>query len=323
MKAAVYRGPKKIKAEDVAEPKISGKKVLVNFKAGSICGTDLHFYRGDWKAMKHGRILGHDACGVRADTGIRVAMIPITFCGTCFFCLRGQPGLCSRGMLLGLNRDGFFAEAIALRGRNLVPLPETVTDDEAAIVEPVALAIRTFDMLSPKTNDWVTVIGQGPIGLMMAQIARLKGCKVIAIDKEDYRLTLSRKFGAAHCINPIEEDAVEKVKEITSRGSDIVVEAAGTIEAVEQTPFMVRKAGKVALVGEFEGYMNLASADEATFSTVYLSPVEYPIAVSLIAEKKVDTKGLITHRFKLADFEKAVETANDPSQKPVKVVVTA
>ena len=224
---------------------------------------------------------------------------------------------------MGLNRDGFFAESIALRRRNLVDIPENVADEEAAVVEPVALAVRTFDRLCPKIDDWATIIGQGPIGLMMTQIAKLKGCKVIAIDKEDYRLALSRKFGADHCINASVTDPIKAVKEITGRGSDIVVEAAGTTATVEQTPFLVRKAGRIALVGEFEEYMNLANADEATFSTVYLSPVEYSIAVSLIAKGKVDTKGLITHRFKLVDFEKAIETANDPSEKPVKVVITA
>ena len=322
MKAAVYRRPHNIKVEDVPEPKVSGKKVLVKFKAGSICGTDLHFFRGEWKWMKRGRIIGHDACGVRADTGERVVMVPIAHCGSCYFCLRGLPTYCTRGKFMGLTRDGFFAETVALRSRNLIPVPESVSDEEAAVVEPVALALRVLEALKPNVGDWATIIGQGPIGLLMTQVAKLKGCRVVAVDLEDYRLRLAEKYGAEFCINARREDAVKRVREITKRGSDVVVEAAGTEGTVEQTPFMVRKAGKVALVGESKGYLNLEDADEAVFFTVYISPVEYPLAVELIAKKTVDVKGLITHRFRLADFESALRTADNIAEKPLKIVIT-
>ena len=322
MKAAVYRGPRNIEIVDVPEPRVSGKKVLVKFKAGSICGTDLHFYRGEWKWMKRGRIIGHDACGIRVDTGERVVMVPIAHCGSCYFCLRGLPTYCIRGKFMGLTRDGFFAETVALRPRNLIPVPESVSDEEAAVVEPVALALRVLEALKPNVGDWATIIGQGPIGLLMTQVARLKGCRVIAVDLEDYRLQLAEKYGAEFCINARREDAVKRVKEITKRGSDVVVEAAGTEGTVEQTPFMVRKAGKVALVGESKGYLNLEDADEAVFFTVYISPVEYPLAVELIAKKTVDVKGLVTHRFRLGDFESAIRTADNMAEKPLKIVIT-
>jgi L-iditol 2-dehydrogenase len=321
LKAAVYKGPHNIKVEDAPEPRVSGRKVLVKFKAGSICGTDMHFYRGEWR-LKRGRIIGHDACGVRADTGERVVMVPINYCGSCYFCLRGLPTFCTRSKFMGLTRDGFFAESVTLRPKNLIPVPANVSDEEAAIVEPVALALHVLDSLKPNVGDWATIIGQGPIGLLMTQVAKLKGCRVIAIDLEDYRLELAEKYGAAFCINARREDAVKRVREITQRGSDVVVEAAGTVRTVEQTPFMVRKAGKVALVGESKGYLNLEDADEALFFTSYTSPVEYPMAVEFIAKKTVDVKGLITHRFRLADFEKALQTADNAAEKPVKIIIT-
>jgi threonine dehydrogenase-like Zn-dependent dehydrogenase len=321
LKAAVYHGTGKIRIEEVPEPKVTGRKVLVKYRAGSICGTDLHFYRGDWK-LKRGRIIGHDACGVRADTGERVVMVPLNYCGSCYYCLRGLQTYCTRGRFYGINRDGFFADAVAMNKRNLVPVPDEVTDEEAGIVEPVALALHVMEKLRPGVGDWAAVLGQGPIGLLMTQVARLKGCRVIAVDLEDYRLRIAEKFGAEVCINAREEDVAKRVREVTGRGADVVVEAAGKRETVEQTPFLVRKAGRVALVGEFAGYMNLEDADDAEFFTTYISPVEYPLAVQLIAEKKVDVKSLITHRFRLADFEKALRTAGDSSEKPLKVVVT-
>jgi L-iditol 2-dehydrogenase len=322
LKAAVYHGPENIKVEEVPEPRVSRGKVLVDFKAGSICGTDMHFYRGDWRWMKRGRIIGHDACGVRVDTGERVVMVPIAYCGACYYCMKGLSTFCVRGKFMGLTRNGFFAEHVSLRLRNLIPLPAGVNDEEAAIVEPVALAIHVLDSLKPDVGDWATIIGQGPIGLLMTQVAKLKGCRVIAVDLEDYRLELSAKYGTEFCINARREDAVKRVREITKHGSDVVVEAAGTTRTVEQTPYMVRKAGKVALVGAFKGRMNLEDADEALFFTSYLSPVEYPRAVELISKRQVDVKSLVTHRFRLADFEDALETAANPAEKSLKIVIT-
>jgi threonine dehydrogenase-like Zn-dependent dehydrogenase len=322
LKAAVYRGPNKIKIEEVPEPKVKAGQVLVNFKAGNICGTDMHFYRGDWRWMKHGRIIGHDSCGVRQDTNERVVMVPLVNCGHCHFCLRGLPTYCIRGKFYGLTRDGFFAESKAMPHRNLISVPDSMSDDQAAVVEPVALALRVFNHLQPNLDDWVTVIGQGAIGLLMTQIATMKGCRVIAVDMEEYRLKLSEKYGAEAVINAKKEDVPKTVRKLTKFGSDIVIEAAGTQASVESTPFLVRKAGKVALIGESKGFLNLEDADEAKFYTMYISPVEYPAAVDLISLKKVDVAGLITHHFKLDDFEKALQIIEDPSEHALKVIIT-
>jgi threonine dehydrogenase-like Zn-dependent dehydrogenase len=322
LKAAIYRGANHIKIEEVPEPEVKANRVLVHFKAGSICGTDMHLYRGDWKWMKKGRIIGHDAFGVREDTGERVVMVPVVNCGHCYFCLRGLPTYCVRGKFYGLTRDGFFAESKAMLPRSLIPVPDTVSDEEAAVVEPVALALRVLNHLKPDLGDWVTVVGQGAIGLLMTQVALMKGCRVIAVDVDDSRLELSEKYGADAVINAKKEDAPKTVRKLTKIGSDCVIESAGTTQTVEQTPFLVRKAGKVALIGESKGYLNLEDADEAQFFTMYISPVEYPAAVELIARRLVDVRELITHRFKLEEFEKALETADKPAEKAIKVVIT-
>jgi L-iditol 2-dehydrogenase len=322
LKAVVYHGARNFKLDEVPEPKVTGSRVLVHFKAGSICGTDMHFYRGDWRWMKHGRILGHDACGVRDDTGERVVMVPIMNCGHCYFCLRGKPTYCVHGKFYGLTINGFFAESKAMLPRSLIPIPSNMSEEEAAVVEPVALALRVIDNFKPNLGDWVTIIGQGAIGLLMTQIALMKGCRVIAVDLEDYRLELSQKYGADAVINAKKHDVIKTVRKLTKLGSDFVIEAAGTTQTVEQTPFLAKKTGKVALVGESKGYLNLEDADEAVFFTMYISPVEYPSAVELIARRLVDVKGLITHRFKLDEAEKAFETANNPDEKPLKVVIT-
>lgn len=318
----MYRGINQIQITEVPQPQVRVSQVLINFVAGSICGTDLHFYRGDWRWMKKGRIIGHDACGVRTDTGERVVMVPMVNCGHCYFCLRGLPSYCIKGKFFGLTRDGFFAESKAMLPRSLISMPSSLSDEEGAIVEPVALALRVLNHLQPNLGDWVTVVGQGAIGLLMTQVALMKGCRVIAVDLEDYRLELAQKYGANIAVNAQKEDVIKSVRKLTKHGSDFVIEAAGTLKAVEQTPFLVRKAGKVALIGESKGYLNLEDAGEASFFTLYISPLEYPVAVDMIARGLVDVKGLITHRFRLNEFKQALQTANNPDEKPLKVIIT-
>jgi Threonine dehydrogenase and related Zn-dependent dehydrogenases len=156
----------------------------------------------------------------------------------------------------------------------------------------------------------------------MTQVALMKGCRVIAVDVDGDRLERAEKYGADAVVDAIKDDVVKTVRKITKLGSDCVIEAAGTEKTVEQTPFLVRKAGKVALIGESKGYLNLEDADEAQFFTMYISPVEYPAAVELIERHLVDVKGLITHRFKLDEFEAALQTADNPEEKAVKIVIT-
>jgi threonine dehydrogenase-like Zn-dependent dehydrogenase len=322
LKAVVYYGPRNLKVKEVPEPKLASDEVLVKFKAGSICGTDLHFYRGEWTDLTPGRIIGHDACGEVVKTGERVAIVPSVFCGFCKYCLMGRPNLCEKGSFMGFERDGLFSELIAAPEKSLLPIPNDVSFEEAAVLEPVALALHTFNLLSPKIEDWVTVIGQGPIGLLMTQVAKISGCKVIAIDLQDYRLKLSKRYKADVCANPESENVIEKVKAVTKGGSDIVIEAAGKRETVEQTPMLVRPAGKVALIGEFSGFMKFDIAGEAIFFSVYgPNPLSYKLALDLISKKVVDVKGLITHKFPLKEFQKAIKTANDPALRPVKVVL--
>jgi len=322
LKAVIYRAPYSIRVEEVPEPKVKDGRVLVKFLAGSICGTDMHFYRGDWKWMKKGRIIGHDACGIREDTGERVVMVPIVNCGHCYFCQRGLPTYCVHGKFYGLTRDGFFVESKSMLPRSLIPVPAEMSDEQAAIVEPVALALRVLNQLKPNLGDWVTILGQGPIGLAMTKVASMKGCRVVAVDIQNYRLELSEKYGADIVIDAKKHDVRSVVSKLTKIGSDFVIEAAGTTAAVEQTPFLVRKAGKVVLVGEPKGYLNLEDADEAQFFTTYISPIEYPAAIELIAKKLIDVEGFITHKFTLDEFDEALQTMDSPDKKPLKVVLT-
>jgi threonine dehydrogenase-like Zn-dependent dehydrogenase len=322
LKAIVYHGPRNIKVEEVPEPKPKRGEALVRFRAGSICGTDIHFYKGDWR-NQDGRILGHDACGQAVETNERLLIVPNISCGHCRYCQLGRPNLCERGGFMGMDRDGFFSEFVAAPKRNLLPIPDNVKFEEAGVVEPIALALHTFDLIKPRVGEWATILGQGPIGLLMTQVAKMSGCQIIAVDLEDYRLKLSETYGADVCINPKNDKLIEKVKMLTQHGSNIVIEAAGRRQTVEQTPKLVRPAGRVALVGEFSGHIRFNIANEATFFSVYLNPLKYPLALDLLARRTLDVEDLITHRFPLTEFQKAITTALDAAQKSVKILLTS
>jgi len=318
VRAVVYHGPRNIRVKEVPEPKPKKGEALVRFMAGSLCGTDLHFYRGDWKTAK-GRIIGHDASGEVVETGLRVAIEPILYCGRCTLCLSGRYNLCPEGAYMGMSAQGCFADLMTIPGKNLHAIPENVSYEEAAILEPVALALHTFNLLTPRIGNWAVILGQGPIGLAMTQVARLSGCRVIAVDVNDFRLEVAERFGAEFTVNPKKEDLRKRVLSLTKHGADLVVEAAGQREIVEQAAGLVGPAGRVALVGAFSGFVRFGG--EATFFNVEGGPGKYPLALELISRSLVDVRSLITHVFPLEEFQEAVETALNEPKKPLKVLL--
>ena len=321
MLAVTYEGPESVDVRELPVPRIKENHSLIRMRNASICGTDLHFYKGEWRARK-GIILGHDASGRIEGTGERVAIEFMAWCGKCDFCLQGKENLCAHLRFMGFHRNGFFAEKILLPNQNAYPLPAVIDDEEGACLEPVALAIHTFNNLNPKRKDWVTVLGQGAVGLCMTQVGKARGCRVIAIDFYDHRLKLAQRFGADYTLNAQQENVEKAVRRVTGMGSHFVVEAAGSRRTVEQTPRLVRAGGRIALVGAFKGEIEFK--DEVLFSNINAYTIaEKKEALKLVANDGIDVKSMISHRFPLSQFREAIETALDPSRKAVKILVHA
>jgi len=319
MLAVTYDGPGEVNVREVPGPRMPKNGLLIEMRNASICGTDLHFYKGEWKAEK-GIILGHDACGRIEGTGKRVALEFMVWCGRCDFCLQGRENLCSHLRFMGFHRNGFFAERIALPNENVCFLTEEIDDEEGACLEPVALALHTFNSLGASANDWVTILGQGAVGLCMTQVAKARKCKVVAVDLYDYRLKLADNFGADITVNAREQDVEKAVRSATGRGSHFVVEAAGSRSSVEQSPSLARAGGRVALVGAFGGEINFK--DEVLFSNINAYTVsEKRQALKLVAKGTIDVKSMISHRFSLSEFKDAVTTALEPSKRAVKILI--
>lgn len=341
MKAAVYRGPKDARLEELEVPKIDDKEILVKIHVCGVCGTDVKTILRGHPLIKPPTVLGHEMAGevvkigravTKYKVGDRVVVAPYVPCDICYYCLHGKYTLCSR-LFEQKPEPGGFAEFVKVPSkiveRGTLVIPDDISYDEAALTEPLACCLHGIDECHVKIEDTVAVVGDGPIGLMHLQLAKAMGAgKVILSGQLDERLELAKELGADQTINETVEDAVKKVMEETeNRGADVVIVAVGSLEAVGQGARMVRKGGIMNLFGGFPTGSelkidpNLIHYSEVTITGTFgFSHITFIRALQLISARKVNVKKLITHKFKLDEVLKAVETSAD--RKGLKVVLT-
>ncbi len=331
MRAAVLYGKRDMRITNVDDPHVKDNEVLIRVKASSVCGTDIHFYTGELLG-NYPIILGHDFSGLIEEKGKDVQSLSkgdrvITelarYCGECYYCRTGNYHLCTNGAYIGFDIDGSFAEYIAAPARNVFKIPDNVSLEEASIMEPVALALHVMEFLQPKIGDTISIIGQGPVGLVHTQVAKLCGMKVVAIEPESGRAKLAKQFGADYVIDPITENVREIISEVTNGlGVDFSVEAVGLQKTVDQTLEITKKGGKVALVGASEGLRGplLEYEDTAWCSISDGGARKYGVALNLVSEGKVDTKKLITREIPLEKLPQTIEALADKKLAAIKVV---
>lgn len=263
MKAALFYAPQDVRIEEIPVPEPGPGEVRVRIKRALTCGTDVKtYYRGHPKLLKNiPSPFGHEFAGVIDAVGPgvmgwakgdRVVAVNSAPCQNCYYCKVGDYSMCEHLEFL----NGAFADYIVVPARivqqNLYHIPEHLSYEEAAILEPLACAVHGVEKSDIQLGDTVAIIGAGPIGLMFLQLVRLKGGRVIIVDKSKYRLEIARMLGAAETLiatNP--DDVVRSVRELTpeSRGADVVIEAVGLPSVWEQALQMVRKGGTVNLFG--------------------------------------------------------------------------
>ena len=338
MKAAVLYGVRDLRLEDVPKPEFSDNEVLIRVNACGICGTDIHIYRGEWKTNTP-IILGHEFSGVIADVGREVKGLnvgdpvvaePNIPCGSCYFCRMSERNyFCENLEATGVTVNGAFAEYVKVVASNVYRLPKAYNLDEAALIEPLACCVRGIDQAKIKVGDTVAIIGAGPVGLILLQLALQSGASmVIQTDMEDSRLSLAKDLGADHTINVTKADPVESIKELTGGyGVDVAIEAVGKPEAITQAMRATRRGGRLVIFGvspedavwkvrPFELYDK-----ELTIKTSYRSPYTFQRAVKIAASGRVRLKPLISHIFKLDDIHRAFEVAEKRLEGAVKVLV--
>jgi L-iditol 2-dehydrogenase len=314
MKALLYTKPFQLDYVDYPDPATGDDEVLVQVKACSICGSDVHGYTGTTGRRIPPLIMGHEASGIIASAGSNVKKWKrgdhVTFdstisCGTCYFCRQGRINLCNNRRVLGVScaeyrRNGAFADFVVVPQQILYKLPEGLAFEKAALAEPLSVAVHAINRTPVNADDTIVVIGAGMIGLLVVQALRSYGhSRIFAVDNDPDRIGLALKLGAAKGINSEKEDIVREVLQLTDGlGADVVFEAVGITSTVAAGINCLKKGGAISLIG------NLAPNVEIPLQAVVtrelnllgscISAGEYPECLEMIASGAVNVDILIS-----------------------------
>ena len=346
MLAARLHGPKDLRVERVPRPGSPGRgQVLLRVLTTGICGSDLHSFLdariGDTVVEKP-LILGHEFSAVveavgpefvggdfsPLKPGMRVAVDPAQPCHCCEPCEHGHPNLCCNLAFCGnYPYGGSFCEQMLMPARSCFPVPESIDDESAALLEPLGVAIHAVDLAKFRVGHSAAILGAGPIGLLILQLARLAGADpVFVTDKLPWRLKLAQTWGGIP-IRCDQEDPVQRIsKETRGRGVDVAIEAAWADHSVAQTAEMARLGGRVVLVGipgDNELAMKHSTARRKGLTVVLSRRMKhcYPRAILLAEQDRVDLRGLVSHRFPLKRIGEAFALNTAYKDKVVKVMV--
>lgn len=326
MKALVKSKPERgIWLEDIADPEPGHNDVLIKVGRTAICGTDIHIYQwDDWarRAVPVPLAIGHEFSGKVVECGSevmgfkagdRVSAEGHITCGVCRNCRAGRRHLCINTVGVGVNRPGAFAEYLSVPAFNVFKLPDVITDDMAAILDPLGNATHTalsFDLV----GEDVLITGAGPIGIMAVAIARFAGARHIVItDVNDYRLSLARKMGATVALNVTTGSVDDTIAELgMEEGFDVGMEMSGNPSAFRDMLRTLHHGGRVALLGIPSGETAI-DWNEVIFKGLLLKGIygremfETWYKMVSMLQSGLDISPIITHHFDVADYEQAFQ----------------
>jgi 2-desacetyl-2-hydroxyethyl bacteriochlorophyllide A dehydrogenase len=336
MKAMVLRSPGKMALEEVDAPQAAGgNAVLVRVTRTGVCGTDLEIFRGRIP-VRHPLIMGHEIAGKVADpggrkdlrAGDRVVVDPMISCGTCFHCRIGQTNLCTKGTLLGRDANGGFAEFVAVPAANVSPLPETISDSIAPLIQVAATCVHSQHLVPIFPGESVAVVGLGVTGQLQAQLAKARGASpVIAISRGDFKRDLAKQL-AADITLEAGEGAVDKVlAETKGRGADVVIESTGKLGALADAIRMVRIGGRLLLFGIYTAqearlpFYDLYFKELSLFCARAARAEDFDRSIALAQCGALKLAPLVTHTLPLAGVEQAIEMNETPMDRRLKVIL--
>ncbi len=342
MKALVLTQYNHFEYQEGPRPDVATEDVLIEVKACGICGSDVHGMDGSSGRRRPPIIMGHEASGVIAEvgqgvtgfrSGDRVTFDSTIYCGRCHFCRQGTVNLCDDRRVLGVSceefrQEGAFAEFVTVPQHIVYRLPDALSFERAAMVEPASVAVHGVGRLPIQLGDTALVVGTGMIGLLALQALKAAGCgRIIGVDLSPSRLELARQLGADETINPKEVDVVQYVMKATDgRGIDVAVEAVGAEATVAAAVGSVRKGGSVALIGnlapQFEVAVQTVVTRQLTLFGSYASAGEYPRCLDMIARGSLDVDPLISAVAPLAEGPGWFKRLYDAEDGLMKVILT-
>ena len=346
MVAVRLHGPRDLRVERVPRPEAPAPGMaLLRITAVGVCGSDIHTYQdariGD-TVVETPLILGHEFAGVveavGADgldgnaqplqVGARVAIDPAQPCGRCEMCEQGHPNLCHRLHFCGTYPDaGSLSEYMIMPARSCFPIPDDMDDASAALLEPLGIAIHAVDLAKLRVADSVVILGAGPIGLYILQMAKLAGAQPIyVVDQFPWRLEVAARYGGIP-INFRETDPLAAIHRATDRrGVDVAIEAAWADHSVQWAAEMVRLGGRLVLVGipgpdKLEMKHSTARRKGLTIRLSRRMKHVYPRGIKLVMSGAVDLTGIVSHHFSLAQTPQAYVLNERYADNVVKIVI--
>jgi len=335
-RAAYYTGNKSFSVESVEAPDCSAGEVQIEVAYCGICGTDLHVYLGHMDArIGDHRVIGHEMSGVvskvgsgvdRFSVGQPVVVRPLDHCGDCPACKRDHQHICQNLKFLGLDSDGAFQKYWTVPEHTVHLLPESMSLEHAALIEPVSVAVHDVKRGKVAKGEDVLVIGGGPIGMLIASVAKHRGAKVTVSEINPHRIAIAKKLGFS-TINPTEVDAVETVTSSTGdKGMDVVFEVSGTQAGVDLMTAAAATRARIVMVAihatkpTVDLFQFFWREIEMIGARVY-EPSDYDEAIELVASGAIDADTLITDKRDLGKIQDAFQELSGNPQA-MKTLIT-
>ncbi len=312
--------------DDIPEPRVGPNDVLIQIHATSICGTDLHIYNWDAWAQKTIPVpmaVGHEYCGHIVELGSEVRGLAVgdrvsgeghVTCGHCRNCRAGRRHLCRNTAGVGVDRPGAFAQYLSLPAANAFRLPDTISDEIAAILDPFGNATHTALAFNLVGED-VLVTGAGPIGIMATAVARFVGARhIVVTDVNDYRLDLARQMGASRTVNVQRESLDDAMRHLSMQeGFDVGLEMSGSPAAFSEMLRTMNHGGSVAILG-IPSQQSAIDWNQVIFKGLTLKGIygremfETWYKMASLLQSGLELRPIITHHFAAQEFERAFQT---------------
>jgi 2-desacetyl-2-hydroxyethyl bacteriochlorophyllide A dehydrogenase len=307
MQAAIYYGKEDVRVENVPMPEIGPGEVLLRVRYTGICGTDMSIYAGKHPRAQapliagheiFGRIenIGHDVQGWQC--GARVAVYPLISCGHCGPCIEGNAHVCEKLGLVGIDRDGGFADFVKVEPEKLFAIPDSISDEEAAVIEPLAVTVHAVANSRFRAGDTAMVTGGGPIGNLIAQVLRASGARQVVVSEvKQFRRELAAELGFA-VFNPVDESAIDATRRLNGTLFDTVFDATGHASAYRDAIACCKVRGALNFVGIPKAppevdILQIVFKEIFTSSARVYRRRDYQAAIALLAHHAVNVTPLV------------------------------
>ena len=338
MKQAVMTEPGRIEYREVDKPTLQDNEVVIQTRRIGVCGSDIHVFHGLHPYTSYPVVQGHEVSGIVAEVGSqveglapgdKVTFTPQVTCGKCYPCTHGMYHICESLKVMGFQTGGAAQEYVAIDADKVLKVPENVTLDQAAMVEPVSVAVRALSRAGEDLQGKnVLVLGAGTIGNLVAQVARAYGAKAVMItDISDYKLDKAKECGIDFAVNPDKEDLSEAIlRDFGPDRADLILECVGVQETVTQAIENARKGTTIVVVGVFseklEVDLGLVQDRELSLvGTLMYQKQDYQRAIELVASGKLSLDAMITHRFPFEHYLDAYQTIEEAKDNIMKVMI--